>query len=129
VEGAHDYQARLTFAMARHAAVDLAMVFSTPPHAPETNRLTDGDLERLWASLRAAGLVVRDGPTAAHALAELRGLYEPFVHALAEGFLLVLPPFQPEKPPVDNWQTSAWTQRAPNLGELPAAGSDGDHFD
>ena len=34
VEGPDGYQARLTFAMARHAAVDLALVFQTPPLPP-----------------------------------------------------------------------------------------------
>ena len=32
------YQARLTFAMARHAAVDLALVFQTPPLPPQPDR-------------------------------------------------------------------------------------------
>ena len=34
-----------------------------------------------------------------------------FVHALAAYFRFALPPFQPEEPPVDNWQTSPWMQR------------------
>src|SRR5262249_29961085 len=39
INGACPYQAQLTFAMARHAAVDLALVFRTPPQAPDDNRL------------------------------------------------------------------------------------------
>src|SRR5271165_920651 len=35
VDGSDKYQARLTFAMARHAAVDLALVFQTPPRQPQ----------------------------------------------------------------------------------------------
>src|SRR5262249_4912734 len=38
VKGAGAYQAQLTFAMARHAAVDLALVFRTPPLAPDPDR-------------------------------------------------------------------------------------------
>ena len=72
---------------------------------------------------------MRDGPAVATALAELRGLYEPFVNALAAYFLFALPPFQPEKPPVDNWQTSPWMPRSPGLGGLPAPGAEDDHFD
>src|SRR5580692_10403027 len=34
VDGADPYQAQLTFAMARHTAVDLALVFQTPPRPP-----------------------------------------------------------------------------------------------
>jgi hypothetical protein len=128
VEGSDGYQARLTFAMARHAAVDLAMIASAPPIPPEPERLPEAGLVRLRDSLRGAGVAVRDGPEAAKALAELRGLYEPFVSALAAKFLFALPPFQPDKTPVDNWQTSAWMRRSPGFGRLPA-GADDDHFD
>jgi hypothetical protein len=127
VDGADDYQARLTFAMARHAAVDLALVFETPPLPPEPDRLPAEGLAKLRATLRAAGLAVREGPAVAQALAELRALYEPYVNALAALFLYALPPVQPERSPVDNWQTSAWAQRSPGLSELPAGGDD--HFD
>ncbi|HEX5270861.1 MAG TPA: potassium channel family protein, partial [Gemmataceae bacterium] len=108
VEGPDGYQARLTFAMGRHAAVDLAMISGTPPLPPPSDRLPPAGLARLRDSLRGAGVAVRDGPEVAKALADLRGLYEPFVSALAAKFLFVLPPFQPDAPPVDNWQTSAW---------------------
>jgi hypothetical protein len=127
VDGPEVYQARLTFAMARHAAVDLALVFSTPPLPPQPDRLPEVEFARLRELLRGAGLPVRDGPAVARALAELRLLYEPFVNALAAYFQFVLPPFQPDKPPVDNWQTSPWTPRSPGLGGLPTASAD-DHF-
>jgi hypothetical protein len=128
VDGPDSYQARLTFAMARHAAVDLTLVFRTPP-PPASDRLPASDLARLRESLRGAGLELRDGEAAAKALAELRGLYEPFVKALATYFQFTLPPFQPAEPPVDNWQTSPWMRRSPGLGGLPAAGAADDHFD
>jgi hypothetical protein len=128
VEGSDGYQARLTFAMARHAAVDLGLVFGTRPLSPASDRLPAAGLARLQESLRGAGVAVRDGPEVARALAELRGLYEPFVSALAAHFLFALPPFQPDAPPVDNWQTSAWMRRSPGLGRL-AAGAEDDHFD
>jgi hypothetical protein len=129
VDGPHAHQARLTFAMARHAAVDLGLVFGTPPVPPAPDRLGPGDCERLWESLRAAGLELRDGPAVAKALAELRALYEPFVNALAAYFRFALPPWMPDRPPVDNWQTSAWMRRSPGLGGLPAAAADDEHFD
>jgi hypothetical protein len=128
VEGPDKYQARLAFAMARHAAVDLALVFSAPPRPPEPDRLSDADFARLRDALRGAGLQVRDGPEAAKVLAELRALYEPFVNALAQFFELALPPFQPAGPPVDNWQTTAWTPRSPGFGGLLTARAE-DHFD
>jgi hypothetical protein len=129
VDGPDGYQARLTFAMARHAAVDLAMVFQTPPCPPSLDRLPEPERDRLWTSLREAELVVREAPKTGKTLSELRELYEPFVNALADYFLLTLPPFQPQKPPVDNWQTSAWTRRSPGLGGLSTIDRDEDHFD
>jgi Ion channel len=129
VDGPDGHQARLTFAMARHAAVDLGLAFQTPPLPPGSDRLPEADLGRLRESLRGAGLEMDDGPAVAKALAELRGLYEPFVNALAAHFLFALPSFQPDKPPVDNWQTTAWTRRSPGLGALPSAASGDEHFD
>ena len=122
-------QARLTFAMARHAVVDLAQVFNTPPHEP-AQRLTDAELPRLRERLAEAGLRLRDGADAAAAtkqLAELRLMYEPYVAALARHLAVTLPPWvrQVERP--DNWQTSAWgrPQVLPRLG--PSRPTD-EHF-
>ena len=72
VDGPDGYQARLTFAMARHAAVDLALVLQTPPLPPQPDRLPEAALARLRASLCGAGVKMRDGPEVATALAELR---------------------------------------------------------
>ena len=122
VGGTDGYQARLTFAMARHAAVDLGLVFQKRPRPPESDRLPTAELTRLGESLCGAGLPIRDWQAVAGKLAELRGLYEPFVNALATHFLFAMPPFQPDKSVVDNWQTSPWMQRSPGLGSLPAVG-------
>ena len=129
VESPDGYQARLTFAMARHAAVDLALVFQTAPLPPDPDRLPAAELIRLRESLLHVGLEMRDGPAVAKTLAELRALYEPIVNALAAHFRLALPSFQPEKQPVDNWQTSPWMPRSPGLGRLSAAGTGDEHFD
>src|SRR5262249_33493471 len=129
VDGPDGYQARLTFAMARHAAVDLGLAFRTPARPLESDRLSPAALARLQQTLREAGLPLREGPAADRALADLRALYEPFVHALAVYYQFTLPPFQPDRPPVDNWQTSPWMRRSPGLGELASAGPGDDHFD
>jgi hypothetical protein len=128
VKGVVPYQAQLTFAMARHAAVDLALVFRRPPVAPEPSRLPAPRLQHLRDLLHEAGLPMRDGPAIDTKLAELREMYEPFVNALGQFFLLAVPPFLPEKATVDNWQTSAWTRRTPGIGKLPLVQGD-DHFD
>jgi hypothetical protein len=125
-KGCSPHQAQLTFAMARHAAVDLGLVFHTPPQPPEPDRLPAERLARLRALLKEAGRPLPDGPEVDKKLAELRELYEPFVNALARFFVFNLPPILSDKPVVDNWQTSAWARRAPGIGRLPAAD---EHFD
>lgn len=102
------WQARMTFAMARHAVIDFAYVFRTTPLALDVERLTPQSLERLRSQLAAVGLPLCDGLEDSRDLAELRGLYEPYVHALSERFLLPLPPWQSDPLSQDNWQTSAW---------------------
>jgi hypothetical protein len=129
VKDAAPYQAQLTFAMARHAIVDLALVFKTPPLAPDPDRLPEGRLVQLRTTLRDAGLALREGSAVDAKLAELRAMYEPFVNALAKFFLFTLPPVLPEKVAVDNWQTSAWMRRVPGLSKLPPPGAGDEHFD
>jgi Ion channel len=129
VAGADRYQARLTFAMARHAAVDLAQVFKIRPLFPRPDRLSQTMLAGLLDELRTAGLTVREDSAVEAKLGELRGLYEPFVCGLAALLLMPTPPVVPEKTVVDNWQTSAWMRRAAGFGKLPAIDPNDDHFD
>ena len=91
LEGACERQAELTIAMARHAVVDLAQVFSTPPHPPKQDRLPAEELLRLRADLAEKGLHLRVGAAADAKLVELRQMYEPYVNALARRLLLTLP--------------------------------------
>src|SRR6266566_268379 len=62
LEGGCVEQARLTFAMARHAVVDLAQVFNTPPREARHQRLSDPELARLQARLAEGGMRLRDEP-------------------------------------------------------------------
>jgi hypothetical protein len=123
------YQAQLTFAMARHAVVDLALVYKTPPISPDLDRLPEGQLQRLRELLHEAGLVLHEGTAVDAKLAELRGMYEPFVNALSQRFLFALPPFVPEQDIADNWQRSAWMKRAPDIESLPIAATGDGHFE
>jgi hypothetical protein len=108
IDGVSAHQARLTFAMARHAAVDLSQIFGTPPRRLRTDRLQPADLARLRATLAAAGLPLQDGESADRKLAEVRAKYEPYVNALAEYLLITLPPWAPAEATVDDWQTSVY---------------------
>ncbi len=123
------YQARLTFAMARHAVVDLALVFNMPPRAPEPDRLPPARMLRLRETLRQAGVAMRDGEEMEEQLAKLRGMYEPFVNVLAAHLLFHLPPILPETETVDNWQTSAWMRRVESIGQLGVPDPRDEHFD
>jgi hypothetical protein len=107
VSGGCARQARLTFAMARHALVDLAQVFGTPPAATR-ERLPADALAALRADLAAAGLPLAGGGAPEARLAELRSTYEPYAAALSAYLLLSLPPWRPAEARPDNWQTSAW---------------------
>jgi Ion channel len=110
VDGAPAWQARLTFAMARHAVVDIAQIFNTAPRAQTTciNRLTAEDLARLREILSEAGVPLHDGAEADRKLTELRMMYEPYVFALSERLMMTLPPWILGPNAVDNWKTSAW---------------------
>ena len=124
------YQAQLTFAMARHAAVDLSLILKTPPRPDEHERLSAAQLQRLRELLREAGLELQEAGSGDAKLAELRSTYELFVNALAQRFLFPLPPFLPEGEVADNWQRSAWMKRVPGIGSLPPPeNADDVHFD
>ena len=110
IDGIHPEQAKLTFAMARHMAVDLAQVVGSQydPHAPE--RLTDADLGKLRTDLARRGVNLYDGEDGAERLNKLRALYEPYVQALAVRLRFTLPPWIPAERKKDNWQASPWDQ-------------------
>ncbi len=108
VEGPCQRQAELTFAMARHALVDLAAIFVRKPDTPLTDRLPSESIVRLRKGLRTAGFRLRGTDEAEKKLAEYRHLYEPFVQALAEYLCFRVPDWLPPATAIDNWQTSAW---------------------
>src|SRR6202011_1306575 len=109
LEGMCQYQARMTFAIARHALVDLSQVFSAPPAKEEKiNRLPAEALDQLRKRLHIEGFVLADGDKALEELTRLRNLYEPYALSLAEYLRLELPPWIKGVVAKDNWQTTAW---------------------
>jgi Ion channel len=101
-------QAELTFAMARHAAVDLSQVFSSSPRPMTTERLSEAELPQLRTLLAKAGLHRSTTEEADLKLKELRALYEPFVYSLSELLLMPLPSWVPAPDARDDWRKSAW---------------------
>lgn len=112
IEDACTKQAELTFAIARHAVVDLSQVFGTAPSSLLHDRLPESDLRRLRDILAQHGLRLRDSEEASRRLTELRRMYEPYVHTLAVYLNQTLPPWIPQAKGKDNWQTTAWAQSA-----------------
>jgi hypothetical protein len=108
IDGVPAAQARLTFAMARHVAVDLSQIFVTAPRF-EADRLSTAGLAALRERLAARGVPLASDVQAEATLADLRRLYEPFLAALSDHLLMPLPPWLPEKGRKDAWQSTAWT--------------------
>jgi hypothetical protein len=102
------FQAGLTFAMARHAVVDLRQALNAHDERPHPDRLADNRLEPLRDLLIEAGLKVRTDDASVEALTELREMYEPHAGALADQLMMPLPPLVPDRQPRPDWQVSAW---------------------
>jgi Ion channel len=112
-------QAKLTFAMARHAAVDLAQVVNATYDAHAPDRLTPDDLEQLRKRLIAAGMRLKQDEEADQKLLKLRSLYEPYCDALGRRLLLTVPSWSRDEKKKDNWQSGPWDRaiQAKGLGE------------
>jgi hypothetical protein len=115
-EGSDARQARLTFAMARHAMVDLAQVFSTPPREEAPDRLPPAVMARLRAELAGARFSL--APSDDERLAVLRRMYEPYAQALSGYLLQPLPEWHYEQRRRDNWQASAWDPAPARLDDF-----------
>jgi hypothetical protein len=107
-EGALRWQAQLTFAISRHALVDLAQVLHIPPKQLISDRLSDDDLDQLRRLLASAGAPLCSTAGARQKLRELRQMYEPYINGFSERLLMPYPAWKAVAGPADNWKTSAW---------------------
>lgn len=131
IAGVHPGQAKLTFAIARHAAVDLAQVVNAKYDPAAVDRLPEAEFEGLRESLAAAGLRLKYDEAGRDKLAKLRSMYEPYVHSTARNLMLTLPPWRHTEKTRDNWQAGPWDKliQARGLGTLGARPARGeDHF-
>jgi hypothetical protein len=128
VHGIHPEQAKLTFAMARHAAVDLAQGVNAQYSPHDADRLTSDELARLKTDLArhgvrlaisgavipatapalTAGVAANDDAGSPDRLTELRILYESYLYALSRRLLMTLPPWIHNDYKKDNWQSGPW---------------------
>jgi len=128
IDGIPSNQARLTFAMARHAVVDLAQVVGSHYRSEAPDRLPPQDLANLRQVLAANGLQLRAGEEAERKLLALRRMYEPYVQAMAATLLLNLPTWSSAVKVKDNWRSSPWDRIiAEKEGSAPVAVGE-EHF-
>jgi hypothetical protein len=128
LEGPCERQAQLTFAITRHAIVDLAQIFNCPPLKTKHDRLPPDELARMRAILKEAGIKLVEGNVVDQKLSELRRMYEPYVHSLSSYLHIAIPPWVPKAGRIDNWQTSAWGRsKGFQIDGLPGEGHD-EHF-
>lgn len=100
-------QAQLTFAMARHALVDLSQILSLHPVADAPDRLPPERFRMIYDQLCQAGVRVCRDEQSSVRLAEMRSLYEGYAQTLSRYLEMPLPPFFLEHPKKDNWLSVA----------------------
>ncbi len=132
IDGIRNEQAKITFAMARHAAVDLAQVVNAQ-HDPSdhSTRLPQEEFVRLRESFAKRGLRLKETPEAGKKLVHLRSLYEPYAVGIAKTLFITLPPWIHAEKRKDNWQAGPWDkqiQAAAGRPEGDAASPAEEHF-
>ncbi len=111
VPGAASRQAQLTFAMARHALVDLGHVFHLEEKEAQwlarggVERLPPATFDQLCGFMAEAGLRLCGDPESPARLHALRALYEPHAKALADYLGMTLPGWTPLPRAKDQWKT------------------------
>lgn len=108
-QGTLKWQAKLTFAISRHALVDLSQVLNTPPREFDEERLPAAELQELRRLLIRAELSACCAEDDER-FGELRRMYEPYARALSDRLLMSIGKWAPEAQVVDNWRTSAWAR-------------------
>ena len=128
VDGLRSEQAKITFAMARHAVVDLAQVVNARynPNAPD--RLSEQELNRLRQKLAERGIKLREGAAFEEKLDHLRSQYEPYAVAIALNLSITLPPWIHPERQKDNWQAGPWDRAIQAKGLGGRVQSVDDHF-
>jgi hypothetical protein len=101
-------QAKVTFAMARHAVVDLAQVIRSDYDPQQPDRLPADELARLRKTLAERGVILKKDEEFEEKLKHLRSLYEPYSQSIARRLLITLPPWIHTEKKKDNWEAGPW---------------------
>jgi hypothetical protein len=107
IRGQEARQAQLTFAMARHALVDLSQIFSLQPMHDAPDRLPPERYQKLYDLLCQSGVNVCRDELSSERLHEMRALYEGYAEALSRYLFMSLPQWVADHPHKDNWMTVA----------------------
>ena len=126
VRGHEARQAQLTFAMARHAVVDLSQIFQLAPKTDRPDRLPPERYDQLYELLCSSGVSVCRDQGSYERLQEMRALYEGYAETLSEYLRMPLPPWVAAHPHKDNWlavaKLRAKTEAAnPSVAQGPTA--------
>jgi hypothetical protein len=109
MEGPASRQAQLTFVMARHALIDLGLVFHLKEQKVWTaqegrERLPQADFDRLCGVLGEVRLRLCGDQASAERLKTVRALYEPYAGAFSDYLRMPLPPWVPVTKEKDQWK-------------------------
>jgi Ion channel len=126
VQGGPGRQAQLTFAMARHAVVDISQAAHAKPRSPDPDRLPPEDFRSLVSHLAQNNVKLKDAAMAESTLSSLRALYEPYVATMATRLRLTLPPWRAPEDERDAWRTSKWDGRTSGITGI-SSHDQGDH--
>ncbi|MGB7266153.1 MAG: potassium channel family protein [Terracidiphilus sp.] len=122
VRGFEARQAQLTFAMARHAVVDLAQIFNLRPAHNAPDRLPPDRCQKLYEALLQSGVNICGGSSFRERLIQMRALYEPYTEALSRFLSMPLPPWLSEQPHKDNWLAVARLRAQTEASNTAASG-------
>ncbi len=121
-------QAQLTFAMARHALVDIAQILSARPTQNTSDRLPHERFRLIYDQLCQAGVRVCRDEASFERLKELRALYEGYAETLSRYLAMPLPPFFLEHPKKDNWLSVAKVRAEAEAEDRVVLHDDGEHL-
>ncbi len=127
VDGPAARQAQLTFAMARHALIDLGHVFHIEKKAKTKeqvglDRLPPAAFGNLCENLSGLHLKLCGDPASMQRLTAIRMLYEPHAHALSDYMKMALPLWVAEPKKTDYWKTVAGLRRDAAAGAVSIFG-------
>jgi len=127
-EGEAKWQARLTFAISRHAVADLAEVLRVRAVDPAVDRLPPKDVAEVRDLFVKCGGSHNCTEAGDLKLKELREMYEPYLNGLSLRLLMPIPSWGAGAKFEENWKRSAWGRISSDAPGSGRHGRGSDHF-